>query len=41
MFAWSPGVKGTQVLFILSLKFFTIDTEEASNGMAISSAAIY
>ena len=41
MFSWSPDIKGTQVFFILSLKIFTVDSKEASNGVAIGSAVIY
>ncbi len=41
MFARCPGIKGTQVFFILSLEFFTVDSKEASNGVAVGSATIY
>jgi len=41
MFPRIPGIKATQVFFILSLKFFTIDSKEATNGMAIGSTVIY
>jgi len=41
VFSWSPSVEGTQVFFILSLKFFAVDSKEASNGMTIGSAIIY
>jgi hypothetical protein len=41
MFSWSPGIKGAQVFFILSLKFFSVDPEKPSDGMAVGGAVIY
>jgi len=41
MISWSPCSKGTQVFFVLSLKFLSVDPKETSNGMAIGSAVIY
>jgi len=40
MFAWSPSGKRAQVFFILSLEFFTVDTKESSNDMAICNPLI-
>jgi len=41
MFTGWPGVKRTKVFFILPLKFFTVDSEKASNGITIGGAVIY
>jgi hypothetical protein len=40
MFSWSPFIKGTQVFFVLSLQFLSVDSKETTNGMTIGSAVI-
>jgi len=41
MFSRSPFIKGTQVFFVLSLQFLSVDSKETANAMAIGSAVIY